>query len=193
MASIRMIAKAKRTPKFSTRRVNRCNIWQAVYTAGAKIPTPITGTTYWHRSLKPKKLVEVRFSSLPASMKMASYIKLHKLPNELNIPTLRPMVEADVPAVTCLLNEYHARQTKVYMEFSEQEVHHFLLPRDKVIYAFVEYQDGILTDGVADLGLQNTRIPGRLKMYVLPLLQQLRTVRRLSEKAPRRSGHPFSG
>ena len=26
-----------------TRRVNRCNIWQAVYTAGATIPTPITG------------------------------------------------------------------------------------------------------------------------------------------------------
>ena len=36
-----------------TRRVNRCNIWQAVYTAGALIPTPITGATYWHRSLNP--------------------------------------------------------------------------------------------------------------------------------------------
>ena len=36
-----------------TRRVNLCDIWQAVYTAGATIPTPITGTQYWHRSLNP--------------------------------------------------------------------------------------------------------------------------------------------
>lgn len=51
-----------------TRRVNRCNIWQAIYTAGALIPTPITGATYWHRSLNPKKLVEVQFSSKPRKM-----------------------------------------------------------------------------------------------------------------------------
>lgn len=36
-----------------TRRVNRCDIWQAIYTAGATIPTPITGAQYWHRSLNP--------------------------------------------------------------------------------------------------------------------------------------------
>ena len=36
-----------------TRRVNRCNIWQAIYTAGATIPTPIAGTQYWHRNLNP--------------------------------------------------------------------------------------------------------------------------------------------
>lgn len=48
-----------------TRRVNRCNIWQAIYTAGIVIPTPIAETTYWHRSLNPKKLVETGFSCLP--------------------------------------------------------------------------------------------------------------------------------
>lgn len=49
-----------------TRRVNLHDIWQAVYTAGVLIPLPIAKTTYWHRSLNPKKLVEVGFSSLPA-------------------------------------------------------------------------------------------------------------------------------
>jgi glycylpeptide N-tetradecanoyltransferase len=49
-----------------TRRVNLHNIWQAIYTAGILIPLPISKTTYWHRSLNPKKLVEVGFSSLPA-------------------------------------------------------------------------------------------------------------------------------
>jgi len=53
-----------------TRRVNRCNIWQAIYTAGALIPTPITGATYWHRSINPRKLLEVRFSSKPQAQPM---------------------------------------------------------------------------------------------------------------------------
>ena len=48
-----------------TRRVNLHDIWQAVYTAGVLIPLPISKTTYYHRSLNPKKLVEVGFSSLP--------------------------------------------------------------------------------------------------------------------------------
>ena len=47
-----------------TRRVNIKDIWQAVYTAGALIPTPIGKARYYHRSLKPKKLIEVNFSSL---------------------------------------------------------------------------------------------------------------------------------
>ena len=48
-----------------TRRVNKCDIWQAVYTAGALIPTPVAGPTYWHRSLNPKKLLDVKFTSKP--------------------------------------------------------------------------------------------------------------------------------
>lgn len=62
-----------------TRRVNRCDIWQAIYTAGIVIPTPIAETTYWHRSLNPKKLIECGFSQLPQKTPMARYIKIHKL------------------------------------------------------------------------------------------------------------------
>lgn len=64
-----------------TRRVNRCNIWQAVYTSGTTIPTPFTGAAYWHRSLNPKKLLDVRFSHKPAQMSMANYVKRHHLGN----------------------------------------------------------------------------------------------------------------
>jgi len=62
-----------------TRRVNVCDMWTAIYTAGIVIPTPITATTYWHRSLNPKKLVEVGFSSLPSKVPMARHIKMFKL------------------------------------------------------------------------------------------------------------------
>jgi glycylpeptide N-tetradecanoyltransferase len=55
-----------------TRRVHVRNMWQAVinylnihykvYTAGVVIPTPISQTRYHHRSLNPKKLIEVLLS-----------------------------------------------------------------------------------------------------------------------------------
>lgn len=47
-----------------TRRVNRRNMWQAVYTAGVVVPTPLSRARYFHRSLNPQKLIEVNFSSL---------------------------------------------------------------------------------------------------------------------------------
>mmetsp|Transcript_8940 Transcript_8940/g.6708 ORF Transcript_8940/g.6708 Transcript_8940/m.6708 type:complete len:148 (+) Transcript_8940:555-998(+) len=64
-----------------TRRVNRRNIWQAIYTAGIVIPTPIARTTYWHRSLNPKKLLDIGFSCLPPDTARSRYVKNLKLPD----------------------------------------------------------------------------------------------------------------
>lgn len=47
-----------------TRRVNLTGIFQAVYTAGVVLPKPITTCRYWHRSLNPKKLIDVSGSTL---------------------------------------------------------------------------------------------------------------------------------
>ncbi|KIH56131.1 Myristoyl-CoA:protein N-myristoyltransferase domain protein [Ancylostoma duodenale] len=65
-----------------TRRVNQQKIFQAVYTAGVVIPKPVGVCRYWHRSLNPKKLIDVRFSHLSAKMTMARTIKLYKLPDK---------------------------------------------------------------------------------------------------------------
>lgn len=89
-----------------TRRVNRCNMWQAIYTAGVVIPTPISITTYWHRSLNPKKLVEVGFSSLPAKTPMARHIKSYKLPENTIIPGLRPLEAKDCGECFEKLNKF---------------------------------------------------------------------------------------
>ena len=35
---------------------------------------------YWHRSLNPKKLIEVRFSHLSRNMTMQRTVKLYRLP-----------------------------------------------------------------------------------------------------------------
>jgi glycylpeptide N-tetradecanoyltransferase len=119
-----------------TRRVNLLNIWQAIYTAGVLIPLPISKTTYWHRSLNPKKLVEVGFSSLPAGTPMARYLKLLKLPTETSIKGLREMQKGDVKVVHELLNAYLSK-FEVHLHFTEAEVAHFLLPRPGVVDTYV--------------------------------------------------------
>ena len=63
-----------------TRRVNRNDGWQAIYTAGVAIPTPITNAVYFHRSLNPKKLVEIDFARIPARLTMSGYIRFLRLP-----------------------------------------------------------------------------------------------------------------
>ena len=128
-----------------TRRVNLHDIWQAVYTAGILIPLPIAKTTYWHRSLNPKKLVEVGFSSLPPNMPMARYVKLLKLPSEPEIKGLRPMGKGDVQAVHELLNEYLTKY-ELHLKFTKEEIAHFMLPREGVVDAYVVEQEGKVTD-----------------------------------------------
>ena len=138
-----------------TRRVNLKNVWQAVYTAGITIPTPITAATYWHRSLNPKKLVEVGFSALPPGQPMARYIKLHKLPTKTSIPGLRPMKKSDVPRVHELLNAYLAK-TRVHFHFSQQEIAYFLLPRDGVVHSYVVEDAKQVTDFFSFYSLPST-------------------------------------
>jgi len=54
-----------------TRRVNHTGIFQAVYTAGLVLPVPVSTCRYYHRSLDPKKLIDVGFSPLAPRMTMA--------------------------------------------------------------------------------------------------------------------------
>eukprot|EP00350_Pseudokeronopsis_sp_OXSARD2_P010766 CAMPEP_0170546070 /NCGR_PEP_ID=MMETSP0211-20121228/4432_1 /TAXON_ID=311385 /ORGANISM="Pseudokeronopsis sp., Strain OXSARD2" /LENGTH=334 /DNA_ID=CAMNT_0010850323 /DNA_START=273 /DNA_END=1276 /DNA_ORIENTATION=+ len=139
-----------------TRRVNRRNIWQAIYTAGIVIPVPIAKTTYWHRSLNPKKLLDVGFSSLPANTPKARYVKLHKLSDKTTIEGLRPMLKKDVGAVHALLVEYLSK-FPLHIEFSKEEVDHFILTRDGVIDSFVvEDKDGAITDFISFYNLPSS-------------------------------------
>merc|ERR1712157_268764 len=83
-----------------TRRVNKMDIWQAVYTAGVVLPRPVSECRYYHRSLNPKKLIDVGFSHLGPRMTMARTIKLYKVPEVPQIPGMGQMRESDVPRVT---------------------------------------------------------------------------------------------
>lgn len=92
-----------------TRRVNLKDVWQAIFTAGVVIPRPISTATYLHRSLNPKKLIEVGFSALPLGETMASHLKKNKLPIESDIVVqgfFREMTKKDLAAVHKLVKTH---------------------------------------------------------------------------------------
>merc|ERR1719262_1111706 len=89
-----------------TRRVNKENIWQAVYTAGVVLPRPVSECRYYHRSLNPKKLIEVGFSHLGPRMTMARTIKLYKVPDHPQLLGMREMQSKDQLRVFELVSSY---------------------------------------------------------------------------------------
>uniref|UniRef100_A0A8C2KXX8 Glycylpeptide N-tetradecanoyltransferase n=1 Tax=Cyprinus carpio TaxID=7962 RepID=A0A8C2KXX8_CYPCA len=139
-----------------TRRVNLEGIFQAVYTAGVVLPKPVGTCRYWHRSLNPRKLIEVKFSHLSRNMTMQRTMKLYRLPEAPKTSGLRPMTVKDVPAVHRLLNEYLSLFNLVPV-MSPEEVQHWLLPQENIIDTFVvENSDGKLTDFLSFYTLPST-------------------------------------
>jgi len=129
-----------------TRRVNKENIWQAVYTAGVVLPRPVAACRYYHRSLNPKKLIDVGFSHLGPRMTMARTIKLYKVPEKPQLPGMRQMEPKDIHRVFELVSGY-LNQFTLHPEFKEDELAHWMLPRDNVIFSYVrENSSGLITD-----------------------------------------------
>lgn len=119
-----------------TRRVNHTGVFQAVYTAGIVLPVPVGSCRYYHRSLDPKKLIEVGFSRLSPRMTMARIQKLYRLPPKTSTPHLRLMTEADVPSAHRLLTA-HLEQYSLKVKFSQEDFVHWLLPRPGVVRTYV--------------------------------------------------------
>lgn len=63
---------------------------------------------YWHRSLNPKKLIEVKFSHLSRNMTMQRTLKLYKLPDSTRTPGFRKLLPQDVPKAHKLLADVRA-------------------------------------------------------------------------------------
>ncbi|KAK9505244.1 hypothetical protein O3M35_009338 [Rhynocoris fuscipes] len=138
-----------------TRRVNLTGIFQAVYTAGVVLPKPVGTCRYWHRSLNPKKLIEVKFSHLSRNMTMQRTLKLYKLPEQTKTPGFRKMTVADLPKARKLLTDYLTK-FELAPVFSEEEFRHWFLPQPGIVDAFVVEVDGEVTDLVSYYTLPST-------------------------------------
>ena len=115
-----------------TRRCNIVGIFQAIYTAGVLLPTPISTCRYFHRSLNWEKLYEVGFSPLPSGSTKQRQILKFKLPTTTSIHGLCPMAKKDVSAVLDLLKRYLERFA-IAQIFTKEEVEHWLLNDTKMI------------------------------------------------------------
>ncbi|XP_066262103.1 glycylpeptide N-tetradecanoyltransferase [Euwallacea similis] len=131
-----------------TRRVNLTGIFQAVYTAGIVLPKPVSTCTYWHRSLNPKKLIEVKFSHLSRKMTMQRTLKLYKLPDQPRTPGFRKMNKEDVDQTHVLLNKYLSLYD-LAPHFTKEEFLHWFLPQPNIIDSFVVETKGKITDFVS--------------------------------------------
>uniref|UniRef100_A0A182M789 Glycylpeptide N-tetradecanoyltransferase n=1 Tax=Anopheles culicifacies TaxID=139723 RepID=A0A182M789_9DIPT len=151
-----------------TRRVNLTGIFQAVYTAGVVLPKPVSSCRYWHRSLNPKKLIEVKFSYLSRNMTMQRTIKLYKLPDQPKTPGFRKLVETDLKAVHKLLESYLQRFNLTPV-FDETEMRHWFLPQNGIIDCFVvedPARPGTITDMVSYYTLPSTVMHHAVHKYV---------------------------
>merc|ERR1712238_280682 len=119
-----------------TRRVNQAGVFQAVYTAGVILPVPVASARYFHRSLNPKKLVKVGFSRTNPRMTMARMQKLYKEANTTKYPFVE-MTEEHVDGVHELLVKYLESKFSLHVNFTKEEIAHWLLPRSSVINAYV--------------------------------------------------------
>lgn len=145
-----------------TRRCHVVGTWQAIYTAGVMLPTPISTCRYYHRSLDWAKLYEVGFSPLPPGSTKQRQIIRYKLPEHTQTPGVRPLTRRDIPTVKILLGRYLA-QMDMAQVFSEDELEHWLLNEDtsssdKVVYSYVVEQNDKVTDFFSFYCLESTVI-----------------------------------
>lgn len=151
-----------------TRRSYLNGIYQALYTAGTLLPTPIGTCRYFHRSLDWEHLYKMGFSHLPRdSTELRQKLK-YKLERNTATKGLRPMKPGDVPAVKDLLTRY----TKLFdlrHNFSEDEVaHHMCSDASKgIVWSYVVEENGRITDFMSYYLLE-VRSCNRYREIVIP-------------------------
>lgn len=140
-----------------TRRINKQNIWQALYTAGVVLPSPVSTSRYMHRPINWSKLYEVGFSQLPRGQSVDSMNRNYELPETTSLSGWRPMAFKDVEEVHTLLHDYQKKFDMVQL-LDKADLAHWLLGNSKeqeteisdVIKCFVvEDDEGHITDFIS--------------------------------------------
>ncbi|KAF2856614.1 glycylpeptide N-tetradecanoyltransferas-like protein [Plenodomus tracheiphilus IPT5] len=123
-----------------TRRCYVEGTFQAVYTVGSLLPTPVSTARYFHRSLDWEKLYDVGFSPLPHNSTKLRQITRYKLPDVTSTPGLRVMEAKDVDATLDLLKRYLARMDMAQV-FDKTEFEHWMCPKEQpkeqVVWSYV--------------------------------------------------------
>ncbi|RMZ83015.1 hypothetical protein DV737_g1787, partial [Chaetothyriales sp. CBS 132003] len=152
-----------------TRRCHLTGIYQAIYTAGVILPTPVGSCRYFHRSLNWLKLYQVGFSPLPPHSTEKRMIQRNRLPEETSLAGWRPVKPSDVDAVHDLLSRYLKRM-QLAQEFTRDEIEHWFFnkhssPDDQVVWAFVVEEEGRIIDFASFYSLESSVLGDAAKLY----------------------------
>lgn len=128
-----------------TRRCHEKGIFQAIYTGGVFLPTPVSRCQcalpgfnarvcgahgdvgrYFHRNLNPPKLIATGFSAQPRGVSMARLNRMYSRPATTELSGWREMVEDDLPAVAKLTRRYLAR-FELAQVMDDEEIRHAFL------------------------------------------------------------------
>lgn len=146
-----------------TRRCHLEGVYQAVYTAGVVLPTPVGTCRYFHRSLDWSKLYDVGFSPLPPGRSKSQMVARNALPGNTSTKGWREMEVGDVDAVLDLLGRY-LKRFHLAQEFTREEVEHWFVSKrndeERVVWAFVVEDEttGKITDLVSFYCLESSVI-----------------------------------
>ncbi len=146
-----------------TRRVNLHGIFQALYTAGSALPGILSASQYYHRPINFEKLVEAGFTAIPLTRTLAQMNAHYALPKEARMGAksfFRPMTRSDVPSVARLFESF-SRPFTLHAQLNEEEIAHWILPRDEIIYSFVsgtaeDREEDRITDFISFYSLPST-------------------------------------
>jgi len=152
-----------------TRQCHLKGIFQAIYTAGIVIPTPISTCRYYHRTLNVPKLVDIKFTYVPRDMTIARMARQSKVPSTASLSRsgLREMEERDVAAVGDLFRRYMERFDMVQL-FDEEDIRHQFLSGHGT--GEVDSSTGRRTDQVVWTYVVEVRSSLCLFRSILPLL-----------------------
>lgn len=135
-----------------TRRINREGIFQALYTAGVVLPSPVSVCRYNHRPINWGKLHDVGFSYLPPEVTKTQMIAKYTMRSEGKVKGLRRAKIEDFDQLFQLSAKFHERYDLV-QEFTEEEFKHWmfgdlsLTDEHKVVHTYVaEDAAGKITD-----------------------------------------------
>lgn len=150
-----------------TRQCHLTGVFQAIYTGGIVIPTPMSCARYYHRTIQADKLLDIGFAAVPEGMPREQYVRRYDLPSITSTPGLREMEERDIAPVAKLLRRY-LRKFDLGPRFGDDEVAHLLYSgrgtdtadgkREKqVTWTYVvENEQGAITDMISFYSLPSS-------------------------------------
>jgi glycylpeptide N-tetradecanoyltransferase len=113
--------------------------WQAIYTGGKLLLTPVSTARYFHWPLDWQFLYDVGFSHIAKGSTPVDQIRKYALPKNTSTRNLRAMEARDVDAVTDLLYLYLDR-FDLALTLTKEEVEHWFLNgslQEQIFWAYV--------------------------------------------------------